>query len=653
MRVRVIRIVAAAALLAVISCPAAVARERSGDPYVPQGLLKAADKNQAALFRVIVQGTRGGSSDQLGVDVKGEVENRPHRGAGVKHEFASVSAVSATLTGRQITELAGKDWVLAITPDVPLRGADAPPAATGPVAVVSPPTISGDARDGSTLTASAGSWSAPATFSFQWQRCDPVTLACVDVAGAAAADYVVGPADAGAALRVVVTAVVGLDAPVSAASAPTATIAALPPTPVPVPVPVPAGPASLQQWPYAAGADGLWAAVAAAKATPPTIAIVDSGVDGSLAGLKDSVGTQETLTTLAQRPEADGYGHGSFVAAIAAGHRTDYTGAAPTARIISLDVMDDQGMARTSDVIAAADWIYEHKDAEGIRVANFSLLGSTPSVLRFDPLDRALERLWFSGVVVVVAAGNYAVDGASSVAAFSPANDPFVLTVGASDVSGTTTVTDDVAAPWSAWGHTPEGFAKPELGAPGRYLVAETPVGSTLYTSRPERVVAPGLLQLSGTSFAAPAVAGIAADLLALHPDWTPGQVKGALMLTAAQSTQATFFSLGVGLVDGRAALAVSTPPDADAALAPFVVTDPAGGRVFDAAAWQVTVQADASWGTASWGTASWGTASWGTASWGTTYWSSASWGTGAPSELLTASDNASADVLPGGGYWR
>jgi serine protease AprX len=600
---------------------------------------------------VIVQGTQGGSGDRLGDDVKGEVENRPHRGAGVKHEFASVSAVSATLTGRQISELAGKDWVLAITPDVPLRGADAPPPTAGPLAAVSPPTISGDARDGSTLTASAGSWSAPATFSFQWQRCDPVTLACVDVAGAVAAAYVVGPADVGAALRVVVTAVVGVDAPVSAASSPTATIAVLPPTPVPVPAP--AGPGSLQQWPYAAGADALWAAVAAAKATLPAIAIVDSGVDSSLAGLAGSVGTQATLTTLAQAPGPDGYGHGSFVAAIAAGHLAGYAGTAPGARIVSLDVMNDHGMARTSDVIAAADWIYQHKDAEGIRVANFSLLGSSPSTLRFDPLDRALERLWFSGVVVVVAAGNYAVDGASSVAAFSPANDPFVVTVGASDISGSTTATDDVAAPWSAWGHTPEGFAKPELGAPGRYLVAETPIGSTLYSTRPDRIVSPGFLQLSGTSFAAPAVAGIAADLLALHPDWTPGQVKGALMLTAAQSTRAIPFSLGVGLVDGKAALAVSTPPDANAALAPFVVPDPAGSSVFDAAAWQATVQGSASWGTASWGTASWGTASWGTASWGTTYWSSASWGTGAPSEQLRASDNASADVLPGGGYWR
>ena len=64
-------------------------------------------------------------------------------------------------------------------------------------------------------------------------------------------------------------------------------------------------------------------------------------------------------------------------------------------------------MGLASDVIAAADWILRNKDQYNIRVANFSLTGSTPSSFRFDPLDKAVERLWFSGIVVVTAAGNY------------------------------------------------------------------------------------------------------------------------------------------------------------------------------------------------------------------------------------------------------
>lgn len=407
-------------------------------------------------------------------------------------------------------------------------------------------------------------------------------------------------------------------------------------------------------WPYAVHADRLWGG-----ASPPAIAVVDSGVDTSLPGLADAVAQQVTITTLPQAAAADGYGHGSFVAQVAAGRAPGDAGAAPGAPIVSLDVMDDNGMALTSDVIAAADWIVTNGASANIRVANFSLLGASPSSMQYDPLDRALEKLWLSGVVVVTAAGNYAVDGASADFAYAPANDPFAIAVGAADIADTPQAGDDSAAPWSAYGHTLDGFAKPELGAPGRYMVESVPTYSTLYVTRPDRIVAPGQMQLSGTSFAAPVVAGVAAELLAAHPDWTPDQVKGALMLSAAPAGAAAPGSLGVGEIDAAAAAQLADPPNPNAALDAFLVPDPAGGPapVFDVASWGTAVRADASWGTASWGTASWGTASWGTASWGTAYWSSASWGTaswGTASWGTTAApaDNANADVLPAGAYW-
>ena len=103
----------------------------------------------------------------------------------------------------------------------------------------------------------------------------------------------------------------------------------------------------------------------------------------------------------------------------------------PESRIVSIDVMDDYGMAMTRDVIAAADWILANKHLYNIRVANFSLHSAAPASVFLDPLDRAVEKLWFNGVVVVAAAGNYGVDGSASGVTFAPGNDPFVIMVGA------------------------------------------------------------------------------------------------------------------------------------------------------------------------------------------------------------------------------
>jgi serine protease AprX len=386
-----------------------------------------------------------------------------------------------------------------------------------------------------------------------------------------------------------------------------------------------------QQWPFVSGVARGWSNVTnGSLAKPPAIAIVDSGIDASRADFGGRVVKQVTLTSLPGNSAGDGRGHGTFVAGIAAGSASGYTGAAPSAPLVSLDVMDDQGMALTSDVIAAADWIYQNRAAYNIRVANFSLHSTAPASVFWDPLDRAVEKLWLSGVVVVAAAGNYGVNGQPSGVLYAPGNDPFVITVGADDVSGSVSTNDDSAAPWSSYGYTIDGFAKPELAAPGRYMVGPVPTSSTLTLERPASVVAPGYMQLSGTSFAAPVVSGAAAYLLALHPEWTPDQVKGALMLTAKPTPNAAPLSEGVGEVDVARATGVIAPPNPNVAVDAFLVPDSNGGAtpVFDAASWGSNAQANASWGTASWGTASWGSASWGSASWGTTFWSAASWGT-------------------------
>ena len=383
---------------------------------------------------------------------------------------------------------------------------------------------------------------------------------------------------------------------------------------------VSAGYTNPQAWPLASGVASLWTRSDDVGASLPAIAVVDSGVDATRADFGGRVVAQATLTSLADNSPGDGSGHGTFVAGLAAGSAHRYAGAAPAAPIVSIDVTDDNGMAMTRDVIAAADWILANKDAHRIRVANFSLHSSQPSSFLTDPLARAVERLWHSGVVVVAAAGNYASPDKPHGVPFAPANDPFVITVGAADTGRSVTTADDVEAPWSAYGPTLDGFAKPELGAPGRYLVSAVPSGSRLALDRRESVVADGYMRLSGTSFAAPIVAGAAAHLLALHPEWTPDQVKGALMVSASRTAGAVG-SLGVGALDARAAVRVQSPPNPNLALSRFVVDG-----TFDADRWSAAAGRDPLWNAASWSSASWSSASWTSASWTSASWSSASW---------------------------
>src|SRR5262249_30940187 len=131
---------------------------------------------------------------------------------------------------------------------------------------------------------------------------------------------------------------------------------------------------------------------------------------------------------------------------------------------------------------------------------------------------------------------------------------------GALDTGNGNGAGDDTLAPWSAWGYTPDGFAKPDLSAPGRYMVGPVPAGSTLPVSRADKVTGYGYMQLSGTSFAAPVVAGAAAALRAQNPSWTPDQVKGALMLTAMKEPISKS-AAGVGGVDVQAARSLNTNP--------------------------------------------------------------------------------------------
>jgi serine protease AprX len=251
-----------------------------------------------------------------------------------------------------------------------------------------------------------------------------------------------------------------------------------------------------------------------------------------------------------------------------------------------------------------------------------------------------------------VASGNYGKPDGPSGVPFAPGNDPFVITVGASDTGRSVSTNDDVAAPWSAYGYTLDGFAKPDLAAPGRYMVGPVPVTSTLYTERADHVVEPGYMELSGTSFSAPIVSGVAALILGKHPEFTPDQVKGALMVGAKPMPQALNLSEGVGEVNAGRSIDTLNPPNPNKALNAFIVTNPlTSARVFDAASWADKARADASWADASWADASWADASWSAASWADASWSDASWASASWADTSLAAASW-ADLSLGSASW-
>ncbi len=383
----------------------------------------------------------------------------------------------------------------------------------------------------------------------------------------------------------------------------------------------------------------------------PAIAFIDSGVNAADTTDFGSrvVATADFCSLCTDGPTgADLEGHGTMVAGIAAGSSSRYPGVAQNAPIVSIRVADANGESMESDVIAACGWIQSHAQQYGIKVVNISMAGAAGTSFRFDPLDQAVEQLWFSGITVVAAAGNFGTGSAVDMSA-APGNDPFIVTVGATDQNGTSTPSDDTVTPWSAFGYTADGFSKPDISAPGRYLIMPVPMGTTIPTTVPDRVVAPGYMWMSGTSFSAPVVAGAAAQILARHPDWTPDQVKGALMLTANYLPLASGASAGVGEVDAAAAAKLLlAPPNPNVNLDTFVAQNAQTGTpAFNQAAWADAVSSSAAWSSAAWSSAAWASAAWSSAAWASAAWSSAAWSSSVNSAMSSLATYTEATYSP------
>jgi serine protease AprX len=275
------------------------------------------------------------------------------------------------------------------------------------------------------------------------------------------------------------------------------------------------------------------------------VAVIDTGIAGDLVDFKGDDGNSRVVASVVTNRGAttatDTYGHGTHVAGILAGDGTqrhwsdpldgDYVGIAPEANLISVKASDDAGNATVLDVIYGLQFVVDHRADLNIRVVNLSLESTVQQSYKADPLDAAVESAWFHGIVVVAAAGNH---GATPEAAnYAPGNDPFVISVGAVDDQGTKQIGDDVPADWSSVGRTQDGFAKPEIMAPGAHMVSTLAPGSVFAGLCPTCIVGGQYIRAGGTSMAAPVVSGVAALVLQRHPDWTPDQVKATLVGTA------------------------------------------------------------------------------------------------------------------------
>ena len=211
----------------------------------------------------------------------------------------------------------------------------------------------------------------------------------------------------------------------------------------------------------------------------------------------------------------DDASHGTHVAGILGGSGKSsggkYCGIAPGCRIVSGKVLDSFGAGEVENLIRAIEWVIEQRDVYRIRILNISAgTTRTEEDRQARELLRCVERAWDGGLVVIVAAGNL---GPDPECITIPGNCRKVITVGAFDH-------------YSGCGPTSECICKPELVAPGtRIISCYSGFRRGVYYTRK-----------SGTSMAAPAVAGAVALLLEQEPELTNVEVKMRLKEAAVDT---------------------------------------------------------------------------------------------------------------------
>jgi len=288
-----------------------------------------------------------------------------------------------------------------------------------------------------------------------------------------------------------------------------------------------------------------------------TIAVLDTGVDAThpdlpygdkvvgnvrlVGGLGSGIGFSYP-PVLEGLPDTDLIlGHGTSVASVAAGTGLAsggvYRGVAPGASILGLSAGDLFIM----NVLEGFDYVLANRAGFGVRVVNCSW-GTEGWFDPDDPVNIATRLLYDAGVTVIFAAGN---QGPAPDTINPYAVAPWVIGVGSSRKDGR-------LSGFSSRGIFEELLYHPTLIAPGEAITAASPAalnGGAYYATE------------SGTSFAAPHVAGVVALMLQARPDLTPLMIKRALQATATPILERDRSEIGAGLLDAWAAITSTVDP--------------------------------------------------------------------------------------------
>jgi serine protease AprX len=378
-----------------------------------------------------------------------------------------------------------------------------------------------------------------------------------------------------------------------------------------------------------------------------TIAFLDSGFyphpdlvepDNRIIAFKDITEQEKSLEENKATQSWQWHGTQTTVVAAGNGRLSDglYRGLARDARLVLVKV-SERGQITEENIARGLRWVIENRERYNIRVLSISLGGDEDIPCSESIVDLAAEEAVKSGITVVVAAGNSGF--AEKHTSVPPANSPSVITVGGYD-DRNQLEDKDFDLYHSNYGATVDGIVKPELIAPAMWVAAPILPHTPLYrtaenlsqlASAPDyqlqilmrdlnfqgelsrtllqddanavrnelesllhrqKIISTHYQHVDGTSFAAPIVSSVVAQMLEANPGLSPASIKNILVSTADRLSKASLIRQGYGVLNARRAITVAEgeqhrlehesfgPPRASLGKLIFVYHDDAANRV-------------------------------------------------------------------------